>query len=147
MCTVPMEDGIAKATLNRMVKSSENDMAAARLGLRTVLPEGTTIDLDIAGGKARIDLSEEALNLSDAAAEANMVSAIVQALTEFDTVEEVEFLIGGRSSRRCRTARTSPARSRAGTSTSNPPRTPPARRPRAPSRCTSRRRRERWSCR
>ena len=32
MCTVPMEDGIAKATLNRMVKSSENDMAAARLG-------------------------------------------------------------------------------------------------------------------
>ena len=95
MCTLPMEDGIAKATLNRMVKSSENDMAAARLGLRTVLPEGTTIDLDIAGGKARIDLSEEALNLSDAAAEANMVSAIVQALTEFDTVEEVEFLIGG----------------------------------------------------
>lgn len=95
MCTVPMEDGIAKATLGMMVKSAENDMQAARLGLRTVLPEGTTIDLDIADGKARIDLSEEVLNLSDAAAEANMVSAVVQTLTEFDTVEEVEFLIGG----------------------------------------------------
>ena len=114
MCTLPMEDGIAKATLGMMVKSAENDMQAARLGLRTVLPEGTTIDLDIADGKARIDLSEEVLNLSDAAAEANMVSAVVQTLTEFDTVEEVEFLIGGQKLEPCRTARTSPARSRGG---------------------------------
>lgn len=95
MCTLPMEDGIAKATLGMMVKSAENDMQAARLGLRTVLPENTTIDLDIADGRARIDLSEEVLELPDAAAEANMISAIVQTLTEFDTVDEVEFLIGG----------------------------------------------------
>lgn len=95
MCTVPMEDGIAKATLNMMVQSVGNDMQAARLGLRTVLPENTTIDLDIAGGLARIDLSKEVLSLADAAAEMNMVTAIVQTLTEFDTVQEVEFLIGG----------------------------------------------------
>lgn len=95
MCSVPMEDGIAKATLNMMVQSVGNDMQAARLGLRTVLPENTTIDLDISGGLARIDLSEEVLSLSDAAAETNMINAIVSALTEFDTVQEVEFLIGG----------------------------------------------------
>jgi len=95
MCTLPMEDGIAKATLNLMVQSTGNDMQAARLGLRTVLPENTSIDLDISGGLARIDLSEEALKLADAAAETNMISAIVQTLTEFDTVQEVEFLIGG----------------------------------------------------
>lgn len=95
MCSVPMEDGIAKATLNMMVQSVGNDMQAARLGLRTVLPENTTIDLDISGGLARIDLSEEVLTLSDAAAETNMINAIVSALTEFDTVQEVEFLIGG----------------------------------------------------
>ena len=35
MCSVPMEDGIAKATLNLMVQSSANDLAAARLGLKT----------------------------------------------------------------------------------------------------------------
>ena len=96
MCNVAQEDGIAKATLNMMVQSSQNDMNAARLGLRTVLPEGTKIDLDIADGLARIDLSKEALNTADAAAESNMVSAIVQALTEFDSVEKVEILIGGR---------------------------------------------------
>ena len=95
MCRVPAEDGIAKATLSRMVKSTANDMQAARLGLRTVLPENISIDLDIAGGLARIDLGEEALSLPDAAAESNMITAIVQALTEFPTVEKVEFLIDG----------------------------------------------------
>ena len=96
MCTVPMEDGIAKATLNMMVKNTGNDMQAARLGLRTVLPENTVIELDIADGLARIDLSKEVLDMADAAAEQNMVNAVVGVLTEFDTVQEVEFLIGGR---------------------------------------------------
>lgn len=95
MCSVPMEDGIAKATLNLMVKNAGNDMQAARLGLRTVLPENTAIDLDISNGLARIDLSREVLELTDAAAETNMVNAIVSTLTEFDTVHEVEFLIDG----------------------------------------------------
>ena len=95
MCNVAYEDGIAKATLRRMVQSPENDMAAARLGLRTVLPENTSIDLDIHDGLARIDLGKEVLGMADAAAETNMISAIVQALTEFDSVERVEFLVGG----------------------------------------------------
>ena len=95
MCSVPLEDGIAKATLSMMVQSPDNDMQAARLGLRTVLPEGTDIDLDIANGLARIDLGKQVLDMADAAAETNMVNAIVQTLTEFDTVDKVEFLIDG----------------------------------------------------
>ena len=95
MCSVPMADGIAKATLSMMVQSPDNDMQAARLGLRTVLPEGTSIDLDISKGLARIDLGKEVLDMADAAAESNMIDAIVQTLTEFDTVDRVEFLIGG----------------------------------------------------
>lgn len=95
MCKVPMEEGIAKATLSMMVKGADNDMQAARLGLRTVLPENMSIDLDISGGVARIDLGKEALSLANAAEETNMVNAVVQTLTEFDTVKKVEFLIGG----------------------------------------------------
>ena len=95
MCSMNYEDGIAKATLKRMVQSPENDMSAARLGLRCVLPENTSIDLDISGGTARIDLGKEVLNMADAAAESNMISAIVQTLTEFDSVKKVEFLVGG----------------------------------------------------
>lgn len=95
MCNVPLEDGIAKATLSMMVSTSENDMNAARLGLRTVIPENVSMDLDISGGKARIDLSKEASVHPDAVSEANMISAVVQTLTEFDTVKSVEFLFGG----------------------------------------------------
>lgn len=95
MCKMPYQDGVAKATLAMMVQSPENDMNAARLGLRTVLPENITFDLDISDGLARIDLSREALDTADAAAEQNMIAAIVQTLTEFDSVDRVEFLIGG----------------------------------------------------
>ena len=94
--TIKAEEGVAKATVNLMVKSVFNDMEAARMGLRTVIPEGTKVDLDISGGLARIDLSEEALLCADAAAESNMVSAIVQTLTDFPTVDRVKFLIGGK---------------------------------------------------
>ena len=96
MCNVAQQDGIAKATLKMMVQSPQNDMNAARLGLRTVIPENTTFDLDIADGLARIDLSKEVLGLADAAAESNMVTAIVQTLTEFDSVQKVEFLVDGK---------------------------------------------------
>ncbi|MDR2504992.1 MAG: GerMN domain-containing protein [Oscillospiraceae bacterium] len=87
--------GIAKATLNLMISSDENDLQAARLGLMTVIPDGTTYDLDIANGRARIDLSKNVLSLNDPAKESLMVSAIVQALTQFDSVQTVDFLIGG----------------------------------------------------
>lgn len=83
---IPLQDGVAKATLSLMVKSSENDLAAARMGLRNVIPEGVTFDLDISGGKARVDLSKEALSCQNAEEELLMV---------LDTVQEVTFLFDG----------------------------------------------------
>lgn len=77
--------------------------------------------LDITDGLARIDLGKEALEMADAAGRDHMITAIVQALTEFPTVEKVEFLIGGQRMERFRTAPTSPASSRAPTSTPNLP--------------------------
>lgn len=92
---VDKTDGIAKATLSLMVASSANDLAAARLGLKTTVPEGTTIDLDIADGKARVDLSKEALNCQSAEQETLMVQSVAQTLCEFDSVQEVSFLFDG----------------------------------------------------
>lgn len=100
MRTIGAEEGIARATLNLMVKSVYNDMEAARMGLRCVIPENTTFDLDISGGVARLDMSKEALNSPDAVSEYNMVSAIVQTLTDFPTVEKVRFLIDGKETER-----------------------------------------------
>lgn len=92
---VPMQDGIAKATLALMVESSENDLAAARMGLTNVIPEGVSIDLDISGGKARVDLSKEALNCANAEEELLMVQGVAAALCGFETVDEVSFLFDG----------------------------------------------------
>ena len=94
---VARQDGIAKATLEMMVSSARNDMEAARLGLSPVVPEGTTFDLDISGGHARVDLGDKVLAAADAEQEENVRTAIVWALTEFDTVQDVSFLVGGQS--------------------------------------------------
>ena len=92
---IPLQDGIAKATLALMVESSENDLAAARMGLTNVIPEGVEIDLDIANGKARVDLSKAALDCVNAEEELLMVQGVAAALCGFDTVEEVSFLFDG----------------------------------------------------
>ena len=89
------QDGIAKATLELMVQNARNDMDAARLGLTPVVPEGTTFELDIAEGHARVDLGREALSAVSKQQEENMRTAIVWALTEFDTVKDVNFLVDG----------------------------------------------------
>ena len=92
---VERQDGIAKATLNLMVQSARNDMDAARLGLIPMVPEGTTFDLDIANGHARVDMSRAVLSAADKQQEENLRTAIVWALTEFDTVKDVSFLVDG----------------------------------------------------
>lgn len=94
---VARQEGIAKATLELMVQNPRNDMDAARLGLIPVVPEGTTFDLDISGGHARVDMSAGALDASDKQQEENMRTAIVWALTEFDTVNDVSFLVDGQA--------------------------------------------------
>ena len=73
----------------------EAALAAARLGLKTTVPEGTTFDLDIRDGKARVDLSKEALSCMSAEQETLMVQSVAQTLCAFDTVEEVSFLFDG----------------------------------------------------
>ena len=106
MKTIASQPGVARATLEMMVDSPANDMEAARLGLRPVIPENTKLDLDISGGTATLDMSREADSFTDAAAERNMVEAIVQTLTEFPTVDQVKIRVAGREkdSLQCGTA-------------------------------------------
>ena len=94
---VAKTDGIAKAALSRLVQSPENDLAAAKMGLKTVVPEGTTFDLDIADGRARVDLGKAALSCGSAEAESLMVGAVAQTLTAFSSVKEVTFLFDGQA--------------------------------------------------
>ncbi len=92
---IPKTEGIAKAALSLMVKSPENDMQAARLGLRTVVPEGTTFEIDIRDGKANVNMSKEALTCASAAEEAVMVDAVTNTMMCFSTVDEVTLQFDG----------------------------------------------------
>ena len=92
---IPKQDGVAKATLSLMVQSSRNDLAAARLGLTNVIPEGTTFEIDIQDGHARVDMSKEALDCASAEEELLMVGGTAAALCCFDTVDDVTFLFDG----------------------------------------------------
>ena len=94
-CEIPWEEGIAKATLKQMISSEENDLQAARLGLLTALPEGLEVDMDIIGQLAMVSLSTECMQCVDAEEENAMVCAIVSALTEFDSISEVQILVAG----------------------------------------------------
>ena len=95
-CEIPWEEGIAKATLKQMISSEENDLQAARLGLLTALPEGLEVDMDIIGQLAKVSLSTECMQCVDAEEENAMVCAIVSALTEFDSISEVQILVAGK---------------------------------------------------
>ncbi len=92
---IPKTDGIAKAALSLMVKSPENDMQAARLGLRTVVPEGTTFEIDIQNGRANVNMSKEALTCAGAAEENLMVEAVTNTMMCFASVDEVTLQFDG----------------------------------------------------
>jgi germination protein M len=92
---IPKQDGVAKATLNLMTGTEENDINAARMGLYTVLPESLEVDIDIANKVAKVSLSNDANQLRDAMAERDMIGAIVQTLTEFESISEVQFMVNG----------------------------------------------------
>lgn len=95
-CRVPVVEGVATQTLSLMVGGGENDITAAQLSLQTVIPEGTKVSVDILDdGTAKVDLSKEANGCADALQESNMVSAIVQAMTDYATVEKVQILVNG----------------------------------------------------
>lgn len=92
---IPWEEGIAKACLGYLTSTPANDSAAAVMGLNTVLPAGTDIALSIQNGEATLDLIGLS-PLASAKAEEAMLSAVVDTLTEFSTVDTVTVLKDGR---------------------------------------------------
>ncbi len=94
MREIPYTEGIAKAALMKLVASEEDQQALAARGVEAPIPEGSQIDLDIAGGVASVDvqLSEQLASSQD---ESCMLAAVVNTLMEFESVNQVKVLING----------------------------------------------------
>lgn len=92
---IPWEEDIASSALSLLVSNAQNDLDAARLGLYTVIPEGTVVSVTINEDLAEVSLSEQANTCADAAKENNMVHAIVNTLTEWPNIEKVQLQVAG----------------------------------------------------
>lgn len=92
---IPWEAGIAKACLGYITSSEDNDAYASQMGLNTVIPQGVGIELHIdENGTAILNL----LNMPDlgsAERERSFLAAVVNTLTEFQTVTSVTVKMDG----------------------------------------------------
>ena len=96
MRLIPWEEGIGKAALGYLVGTEENTLAASAMGLETVLPQGVEFSLRIDDdGNAKLDLMNMA-DFEDAQAEQAMVTAVVNTLTEFSTIDAVTITLDGK---------------------------------------------------
>ncbi|MCX7571327.1 GerMN domain-containing protein [Tumebacillus sp. DT12] len=89
-------EGVAKATLQHMIKAGAGDAALTGTGLTNVLPKGTEIrGLVIDKGMARVDFSKEVLDYKTAEEERAIVDAVVWTLTSLPNVDKVQLLFDG----------------------------------------------------
>ena len=95
MKKIPWEEGIGKAALSYLVSGAENDRSASAMGLKTVIPEGTQYTLRIGDDKeATLDLINCQPHSSKEQEQA-MVVAVVNTLSEFDSIDTVKITVDG----------------------------------------------------
>lgn len=94
VASVPQQAGIAKACLAKMTASDENRAALSKNGLKAVIPQGTEIQISIQNGEARVNLVNLPV-MPDYDSEQQLFAAIVNTLTEFDSIETVSIFLNG----------------------------------------------------
>lgn len=96
MVRINKEEGVGKAALRLLTDSPELREKLSYYELYPVLPQSTAVTgMTIRNGVARVDFNNALLEYKSKEAENNILSSIIYTLTVFDTVEEVEILVGG----------------------------------------------------
>ncbi|MCF6465402.1 GerMN domain-containing protein [Clostridium sp. Cult2] len=98
MRKIPWEEGIAKLTLRNMVDSPELRESISATGLSPIIPAGTEIigmAINEETGLCKVDFSKEVLNYETEKDEENLIKGVVYTLTEFQAIDEVQFLVEG----------------------------------------------------
>ncbi|KPU26999.1 spore gernimation protein GerM [Caloranaerobacter sp. TR13] len=96
---IPWEEGIAKAALRNMIDSVALREDIGVIGLEPIIPTGTQIrgmSIDKETGLCKVDFSKEIMNYNSKTEEQNLVKGIVYTLTEFPTINKVQFMIEGK---------------------------------------------------
>ncbi|WZL78125.1 GerMN domain-containing protein [Eubacteriales bacterium mix99] len=97
MRKIPWVEGIAKATLNVMTDTPEQQEDLMMMGLKPLLPaDAKVLGMSIRDRVAMLDLNRAVLDCKDATAENNMIQGIVLTLSGFSTIDKVQFLFDGK---------------------------------------------------
>lgn len=92
--TVPATAAVGRAAMEQLLAGPSH--LDVRAGMATAIPSGTTLlDLDIAGGTATVDLSEDFASGGGSTSMRMRVAQVVFTLTQFPTVSDVEFRMNG----------------------------------------------------
>ncbi len=100
MKLLPWEEGIGRAALNQLVDTEENRLSSAMMGLKNVVPQGVSFVLSISDDAVATLNICNLPDLGTQEAEAAMVTAVVNTLTEFSTIEQVKLEFDGKSKRK-----------------------------------------------
>jgi germination protein M len=98
MRKIPWEEGIAKLAIKNMIDSPELRENVAPTGLVPIIPAGTEIrgmSVNEENGLCKLDFSKEILNYETEKDEENLIKGVVYTLTEFQAIDEVQFLVDG----------------------------------------------------
>lgn len=97
MRKIQWEEGIARATLIKLMDTPEQQQAMLEMGLKPLLPANTVINgISINDGLAKVDLNGIAMDYPDAVAENNMVKGVAMTLAEFPAIDRVQLLFDGK---------------------------------------------------
>ncbi len=89
--------GIAKQALRAMINTPKNYSDMVKIGLYPVIPSSTQIlGMTIRDGLCKADFSMDFTNVANKEEEQNLIQSVVYTLTEFPTVQEVQFMIEGK---------------------------------------------------
>lgn len=96
MKQIPWEEGIGKAALNYLKANDANNESAAIMGLTAAVPADVEFGLRINDDMCAIVNINNAPEFEDPAAERAMVTAIVNTLVEFPTIQTVKIIVNGK---------------------------------------------------
>ena len=97
MRKIPWTEGIARATLGALVDNPANREDVKGIGLLPVIPTNTQIyGMNIENGLCKVDFTSDFLNYTSKTEEEALVKAVVYTLTEFVTIDSVQFMIEGK---------------------------------------------------
>lgn len=98
MRKIPWDEGIGKVAVNLLVDEPGLRDDLALVGLLPVLPAGTrVVGMTVDEGLAKVDFNENILSYETEVDEKAIVQSLVYTLTEFEAIDKVQLLVGGKN--------------------------------------------------